>query len=85
MRGDIHGPCNPVFLSGFNLIKQMKKQVLEGAHILSESTVIHSFAPQNIEKKTTQYYTGRINFKRAIQRRQLRDFHTHWHCCLTLY
>ena len=73
------------FLSVCDLIKQMKKRVPKGKNILSESIVIHSFAPPNMYKLTMQYYTGRINLKHAIQRRQLRAFHTNSHWCSALY
>ena len=35
--------------------------------------------------KTAQYYTGKINLKFAIQRRQLRAYHSDPHCCNALF
>ena len=73
------------FLSISNLIKQIKARVPEGTNIPSESTVIHVFAPPNMHKNTSQYYTGHVQLKHAIQRRQLRAFHTDAHWCSALY
>ena len=73
------------FLSIQDLIKQVKERLPEDAKIPSESTVIHSFAPPNLHKKTSQYYTGRINLKHTIQRRQLRAYHSDAHWCSALY
>ena len=47
--------------------------------------MIHDFAPPNMHNKTCQYYTGRVQLKHVIQRRQLRAFHTDAHWCSTLY
>ena len=63
----------------------MKESVPEGTNISSESTAIHSFAPPNMQKMTTQYYTDRINLKHVIQRKQLRTFHTNLLWCFVLY
>lgn len=81
-----HGVVNiSQFLSVCDLIKQVKKRVPEGTNISSKSTVIHSFTPPNMHKLTTQYYTGRINLKHAIQRKQLSAFRTNSHWCSALY
>ena len=73
------------FLSISDMIKQVKARVPEGTNIPSESTVIHAFAPPNIHKKTSQYYTGCVQLKHAIQRRQIQAFHTDAHWCSALY
>ena len=68
-----------------NFITQVKERVLEGTNISSESTVIHSFAPPNMHKMITQYYTGRINLKHAFQRKQLHAFQINSQWCSALY
>ena len=73
------------FLSIKDLMSQVKHRVPDGTPIPSESTVIHAFAPPNIHAKTAQYYTGRINLKHVVQRRQLRAFHADAHWCSALY
>ena len=73
------------FLSIRDLIDRVKSKLPEGTPIPSESTVIHSFAPPNMYDKTAQYYTGKINLKHAVQRRQLRSYHTDAHYCSALY
>ena len=68
------------FFSVRNLIEKVTARIPEGLPIPSVSTVIHSFAPPNMHAKTAQYYTGELNLKLAIQRRQLRAYHpdSHW-------
>ena len=56
------------FLSISDLIKQVKARVPEGTNIPLESTVIHAFAPSNMYKKRSQYYTGHVHLKHAIQK-----------------
>ena len=73
------------FLSVKDLISQVKQRVPDKTPIPSESTVIHAFAPPNIHAKTAQYYTGKINLKHMVQRRQLRAFHADAHWCSALY
>ena len=73
------------FLSIKDLISQVQKRVPAEIPIPSESTVIHAFAPPNIHSKTAQYYTGKINLKHTVQRRQLRAFHADAHWCNALY
>ena len=73
------------FLSISNLIKQVKAWVPEGRNIPLEPTVIHAFAPPDMHKKTSQYYSGCVQLKHAIQRRQLQAFHTDAHWFSTLY
>ena len=73
------------FLSISNLIKQVKAWVPEGRNIPSEPTVIHAFAPPDMHKKASQYYTGCVQLKHAIQRRLLQAFHTDAHWFSTLY
>ena len=72
------------FLSIKDLISQVQKRVPAETPIPSESTVIHAFAPLNILSKTAQYYTGKINLKHTVQRRQLRAFHADAHWCNSL-
>ena len=68
------------FFSFRDLIEKATARIPEGLPIPSVSTVIHSFAPPNMHAKTAEYYTGEINLKLAIQRRQLRAYHSdsHW-------
>ena len=73
------------FLSIKDLMSQVKHRVPGGTPIPSESTVIHAFAPPNIHANTAQYYTGRINLKHVVQRRQLRAFHADAYWCSALY
>ena len=73
------------FISIRDLISRVCEMCPEGTAIPSESTVIHAFAPPNIHAKTAQHYTGRINLKFVVQRRQLRAFHADAHYCNTLY
>ena len=73
------------FLCIKDLISQVQKRVPAETPILSESTVIHAFAPPNIHSKTAQYYTGKISLKHTVQRRQLRAFHADAHWCNALY
>ena len=73
------------FLRVKDLISQVKQRVPDKTPIPSESTVIHAFAPPNIHAKTAQYYTGKINLKHMVQRRQLRAFHADAHWCSALY
>ena len=73
------------FLSVKDLISQVKERLPPKTLIPSESTVIHAFAPPNMHSKTAQYYTGRINLKHTVQRRQLRAFHVDAHWCNALY
>ena len=73
------------FLSISDLMKQVKPRVPEGTNIPLESTVIYAFAPPTMYKKTSQYYNGHVQLKHAIQRRQLRAFHTDAHWCVALY
>ena len=53
--------------------------------IPSEATVLYSFSPPNMFSKSSQYYTGKINLKHAIQRRLLRSFHADSHYCNALF
>ena len=81
-----HGICHmSEFLSVKDLIKRVKEKLPVKTPIPSESTVIHAFAPPNIHSKTAQYYTGKINLKHTVQRRQLRAFHVDAHWCNALY
>ena len=73
------------FFSVRDLIEKVKARIPEGSPILSVSTVIHSFAPPNMHAKTAQYYNGKINLKFAIQRRQLRAYHSDAHWCNALF
>ena len=73
------------YLSIRDLRKQVAKNLPDGTPIPSESTIIHSFALPNMYAKSSQYYTGRINFRFTIQRRQLRAYHTDAHWCNTLF
>ena len=73
------------FLSISDLMKQVKPRVPEGTNIPLESTVIYAFAPPTMHKKTSQYYNGHVQLKHAVQRRQLRAFHTDAHWCVALY
>ena len=68
-----------------DLIKQVKTKLPEDAAVPSEATVIYSFAPTNAFSRSPQYYTGKINLKHTIQRRQLRSYHTDSHWCNALY
>ena len=72
------------FSSVRGLIEKVKARIPEGLSIPSVSTVIHSFAPPNMHAKTAQYYTGKINLKFTIQRRQLRAYHSDAHWCNAL-
>ena len=75
-----HGVVNmSQFLIISDLTKQVKARVPEGTKIPLESTVIRAFAPTNMHKKTSQYYTEHVQLKHTIQRRQLRAFHTDAH------
>ena len=73
------------FLCIRDLINKVKERIPEGSPIPSQATVIHSFAPPNMHAKASQYYTGKINLKFAIQRRQLRAFHSDAHWCSALF
>ena len=73
------------YLSVRDLIEQVKAKIPSDAPVPSESTVIFAFAPPNTHAKSSQYYTGRLNLKHAIQRRQLRAFHTDAHWCSALF
>ena len=73
------------FFSVRDLIEKVKARIPEGLSIPSVSTVIHSFVAPNVHAKTAQYYTGKINFKFTIQRRQLRSYHSDAHWCNALF
>ena len=73
------------FISIRDLISKVSAKLPNDTPIPSESTVIHSFAPPNMYDKTAQYYTGKINLKYVVQRRQLRAYHTDAHWCNALY
>ena len=65
------------FISIRDLIEQVKKDLLEGAPIPSETTVTFVFA----HAKSSQNYAGKITLKHTIQKRQLSAFHTDAHYC----
>ena len=73
------------FLSISDLIKNVVSRLPSNAKIPSEATVRYAFAPANMHSRTSMYYTGIVNLKHAIQRRQLRAFHTDAHYCNALY
>ena len=73
------------FISIRDLIQQVKFRLPNGTPIPSETTVIYLFAPPNVHAKSAQYYTGKVNLKHSIQRRQLRAFHTDGHYCNALF
>ena len=73
------------FFSVCDLIEKVKTRILEGSPIPSVSTVIHSFVPSNMQAKTAQYYTGKVNLKFAIQRCQLCAYHSDAHWCNALF
>ena len=75
------------YLSVQDLIERVKEKLLAGSNVAipSELTVIYTFAPPNMHKALVQYYTGRVNLKHTIQRRQLRSFHINAHCCAALF
>ena len=72
------------YLSIRDFREQVAKDLPDGTTIPSESTIIHSFALPNMHATSSQYYTGRINLRFTIQRRQLRAYHTDAHWCNTL-
>ena len=73
------------FISIRDVIEQVKKDLSERTPIPSETTTTFAFAPPNIHATSSQYYTGKINLKHAIQRRQLKAFHTDAHYCNVLH
>lgn len=73
------------FLSIPDLIRQVKEKLPVGTPVPSETTVLYAFAPPNTHAASAQYYTGKINLKHTIQRRQLRAYHTDAHWCNALF
>ena len=63
----------------------LKQKLPKDTPIPSEATVLYSFSPPNMFSKSSQYYTGKINLKHAIQRRLLRSFHADSHYCKALF
>ena len=81
-----HGVCHmSTYLSIRDLREQVAKKLPEGTAIPSESTIIFAFAPSNLYTRAAQHYTGKIDLKFCIQRRQLRAFHPDAHYCNALY
>ena len=64
------------FLSIPDLIKKVALRLPSDTKIRSEATVRYAFAPPNMHFRTSKYYTGIVNLKYVVQRRQLRAFHT---------
>ena len=73
------------FISICDLIAHVKAKLPKDTPIPSEATVLYSFAPPNMFSKSSQYYTGKINLKHAIQQRHLISFHADSHYCNTLF
>ena len=73
------------FISIRDLLAQVKAKLPKDTPIPSEATVLYSLAPPNRFSKSSQYYTGKINLKHAIQQRQLRSFHADFHYCNVLF
>ena len=73
------------FISIRDQIDQVKKRVPPGTAIPSHSTINFAFSPPNIHSKSSQYYTGKVNLKHSIQRRQLRAHHTDLYYCSAMY
>ena len=73
------------FISVRDLLAQVKAKLPKDTPIPSEATVLYSLAPPSRFSKSSQYYTGKINLKHAIQRRQLRSFHADFHYCNALF
>ena len=61
------------FISVRDLLAQVEAKLPKDTPIPSEATVLYSLAPPRRFSKSSQYYTGKINLKHAIQQRQLRS------------
>ena len=69
------------FISIRDLINQVKAKLPDDVPIPSESTVELAFAPPNMCSRAARRYTGRIDLKHQVQRRQLRNLHLDFHYC----
>ena len=67
------------FLSLRDMIDQVSKRVPENTPIPSASTVGFAFCPPNMAANSSLNYTGKIQLKHSIQRRQLRANHVDAH------
>lgn len=70
-----------IFYIFSDLIEQVSQEVPDGTPIPSSATVSFAFAPHNSSRASSKYYTGKVNLKHSIQRRQLHAFHTDAHYC----
>ena len=64
-----------------DLKEEVQKRIPPDTPVPCDMTIMYAFAPPNSFTKSSQRYTGRVNLKHAVQRRQLRAYHVDSHYC----
>ena len=68
-----------------DLIEQVAKMCPENTPLPSESWVRLNFCPRNPHSKVAKRYTGRLQAKYMIQKRQFRKYHPDAHFCAAIF